>query len=191
MHKRFLLAAVFAVALLVPAGALAAGPSKADKTNAAKQCRAERGQTSATREAFAAKYGTNANKKNAFGKCVSQKAREEQRERRAAKREAIKDCRAERGQTSATRQAFAEKYGTNHNNRNAFGKCVSKKAKAEKRKMDRADRRARVKQRNAAKECDEERGTTAASQAAFTAKYGTNPNKSNAFGKCVSQKASA
>ena len=189
MHKRIVLAAVFAVALLVPAGALAAGPSKADKTNAAKQCRAERGETSATREAFALKYGTNANKKNAFGKCVSQKAREEQRERRAARREAAKDCRAERKEIG--RAAFAEKYGTNRNNRNAFGKCVSKKAKAEKRKMDRADRRARVKQRNAAKECDEERGTTPASEAAFAAKYGTNPNKKNAFGKCVSQKASA
>ena len=175
MHKRIVLAAVFAVALLVPAGALAAGPSKADKTNAAKQCRAERGETSATREAFAVKYGTNANKKNAFGKCVSQKAREEQRERRAARREAAKDCRAERKEIG--RAAFAEKYGTNRNNRNAFGKCVSKKAKAEKRKMDRADRRARVKQRNAAKECDEERGTTPASEAAFAAKIRHQPEQ--------------
>ncbi len=77
-YKRCLLAAVFAVALLVPAGALAAGPSKADKTNAAKQCRAEAcAQERGTRRqpgAFAAKYGTNPNKSNAFGKCVSQKA---------------------------------------------------------------------------------------------------------------------
>jgi len=186
MHKRILLLVALVASLVVPAGALAAGPSKADKTNAAKQCRAERGTTSATREAFAAKYGTNANKSNAFGKCVSKKAREEQRERRAAKREAQKDCRAERKEIG--RQAFAEKYGTNRNKRNAFGKCVSKKAKAEKRKMDRADRAARVKQRNAAKECDEERGDTPASRAAFATKYGTNPNDKNAFGKCVSQK---
>ena len=27
-------------------------------------------------------------------------------------------------------QAFREKYGTNHNKRNAFGKCVSAKASA-------------------------------------------------------------
>ena len=173
MHKRIVLLVAIVASLFVPAGALAAGPSKADKTNAAKQCRAERGDTSATREAFAAKYGTNANKKNAFGKCVSRKAREEQRERRAAKREAQKDCRAE-GKRGA-----------------AFRKCVSKKAKAEKRKLDRADRAARVKQRNAAKECDEERGDTPTSRTAFATKYGTNANDKNAFGKCVSQKAKA
>ena len=34
-----------------------------------------------------------------------------------------KACKAER---KADRAAFAEKYGTNKNNRNAFGKCVSK-----------------------------------------------------------------
>ena len=104
---------------------------------------------------------------------MSQKAREEQRERRAARREAAKDCQAHQG------------------NRNAFRRCVARKAKAGKRKMDRADRRARVKQRNAAKDCDEERSATPASQAAFAAKYGTNPNKKNAFGRCVSQKAPA
>src|SRR4051812_22538443 len=116
MHKRIVVAVAMAAALMVPAGALAAGPSRADKTNAARQCRAERGTTSATREAFAEKYGTNANKKNAFGKCVSQKAREEQRERRAAKRKARKDCRAERQDIG--RAAFAAKYGAKHNKRN-------------------------------------------------------------------------
>jgi hypothetical protein len=186
MHKRVVMAVAVMAALMAPAGALATGPSKADKKNAARQCRAERGETSATREAFADKYGTNANKKNAFGKCVSQKAREEQHERRVARRRAAKDCRAERKDIG--RAAFAEKYGTNHNKRNAFGKCVSKKAKAEKRKMDRADRKARIEQRNAAKACDEERGDTDASRAAFALKYGTNANHKNAFGKCVSQK---
>ena len=38
--------------------------------NAAKQCKAEQAQDPA---AFKQKYGTNKNKKNAFGKCVSQK----------------------------------------------------------------------------------------------------------------------
>jgi hypothetical protein len=171
MHKRILVLAALVASLVVPAGALAAGPSKADRTNAAKQCRAERGTTSATREAFAAEYGTNANKRNAFGKCVSQKAREEQRERRAARRKARKACLAD------------EKKGA------AYRRCVIRRARAEKRKMDRADRAARVKQRNAAKECDEERGDTSASRAAFAAKYGKNANDKNAFGKCVSQRA--
>ena len=39
--------------------------------NAAKQCKAERKTDAA---GFAEKYGTNKNKKNAFGKCVSQNA---------------------------------------------------------------------------------------------------------------------
>ena len=38
---------------------------------------------------------------------------------------------------------------------------------------------------NAAKACSDERK---ADPAAFKAKYGTNANKSNAFGKCVSGK---
>ncbi len=44
-------------------------------------------------------------------------------------------------------------------------------------------------EKNAAKACKAERGTTAQSIAAFKAKYGTNANKANAFGKCVSGKA--
>ncbi len=66
---------------------------------------------------------------------------------------------------------------------------MRKKARAEKRKMDAADREARVNQRNAAQECDEERGETDASRTAFAVKYGENANDANAFGKCVSQKA--
>jgi len=45
--------------------------------NAAKVCKAERGTTTQTRDAFKEKYGTNANKANAFGKCVSMKAKKE------------------------------------------------------------------------------------------------------------------
>ena len=41
---------------------------------------------------------------------------------------AAKACKAER--TSMGADAFAKKYGTNRNLRNAFGKCVSSKAKA-------------------------------------------------------------
>jgi ribosomal protein RSM22 (predicted rRNA methylase) len=45
---------------------------KAD-INAAKACKAERGEDS---QAFSEKYGTNAGNRNAFGKCVSAMARE-------------------------------------------------------------------------------------------------------------------
>jgi hypothetical protein len=42
--------------------------------NAAKRCKAERAAMGA--QAFAERYGTNANKRNAFGKCVSQYAKD-------------------------------------------------------------------------------------------------------------------
>ena len=77
-------------------------------------------------------------------------------------------------------------YGTNANKANAFGKCVSGKAKAKKEAAaeDAAEERA---EENAAKKCKAERGTTAQSIEAFKQKYGTNANKANAFGKCVSK----
>jgi len=143
--KTFLVAAAFLV-LAVPA-ALAAPPAghgnagkngnKPDtnttttstttstEKNAAKACKAERASLGA--DAFAAKYGTNANKKNAYGKCVSETARKLTAEQQAEKN-AAKACKAERASIGA--DAFAAKYGTNANKKNAFGKCVSKLAKA-------------------------------------------------------------
>ena len=50
---------------------------KAD-VNAAKGCKTER---KADPAAFRAKYGTSKNKRNAFGKCVSQHARADQGDR--------------------------------------------------------------------------------------------------------------
>jgi hypothetical protein len=46
----------------------------------AKRCKAERAAMGA--QEFAQKYGTNANKRNAFGKCVSGKAKEKRPEPR-------------------------------------------------------------------------------------------------------------
>ena len=63
---------VLLVALAAPA-ALAADPTPADFKNAAKYCKAVR--TSKGVEAFNTQYGTNKNKKNAFGKCVSRRRR--------------------------------------------------------------------------------------------------------------------
>jgi hypothetical protein len=98
--------------------------------NAAKECKAERDLNA---EAFKTKYGTNKNGKNAFGKCVSGKASEKKAAMDAADaqeiaetKNAAKECAAER---AANEAAFKEKYGTNRNDRNAFGKCVSRKAR--------------------------------------------------------------
>jgi hypothetical protein len=68
------------VAFALPGGAWAK-PTATDKSNAAKECRLERGTTKETKAAFAEKYGTNKNKKkkNAFGKCVSSKAAKDKR----------------------------------------------------------------------------------------------------------------
>jgi hypothetical protein len=169
------------LALLAPATA-AAKPTKTDKTNAAKECKAERGTTAATREAFRVKYGTNKNGKNAFGKCVSRRSKADEAQREAAAANAAKQCKVER---TADPAAFAVKYGTNKNGKNAYGKCVSSKAKENKQKADEADA-AKIKARkNAAKECAAERKSTG--RDAFAAKYGNNANKRNAFGKCVSK----
>jgi hypothetical protein len=90
--------------------------------NASQECRAERDADAAL---FAETYGSNKNGKNAFGKCVSQKAREEVDEVVEEFKNAAKECRAER---EADSELFAETYGSNKNGKNAFGKCVSQKA---------------------------------------------------------------
>jgi hypothetical protein len=167
--RTIVIACGLAAALVLPAGAFA---NETDQRNAAKECKAERGTDSASREAFEQKYGTNANKSNAFGKCVSAKAREEAAERKAARRAARKKCRGlQRGR--------------------AQRKCVAREARKAKAKLDKQDRQAIAQTRNAAKECAAERGTTPESRQAFEQKYGTNRNKRNAFGKCVSSKARA
>lgn len=93
--------------------------------NAAQQCFAERAEDP---EAFRETYGTNGNKRNAFGKCVSKLAKKELREEVLETLNAAKECRAERAEDP---DAFREKYGTNPTKANAFGKCVSGKKAGE------------------------------------------------------------
>ena len=115
-------------------GKSAAAPGQSVEQNAAKACKAERGTSATTIAAFKTKYGTNANKANAFGKCVSGKVKKAEAQTEAAEQaeeNAAKKCKAERGTTDATIAAFKTKYGTNANKANAFGKCVSKLAKAQ------------------------------------------------------------
>jgi hypothetical protein len=100
-------------------------------SNAAKDCKTERGDTPESEAAFAEKYGTGKNKKNAFGRCVSQKADDTEQDQETAVVNAAKDCKTERGNTADSREAFRNKYGTNKNKRNAFGKCVSRHVRGE------------------------------------------------------------
>jgi hypothetical protein len=163
-------------AFALPVGTAAAKTSKADKREARQECRALRGTDKATREAFKAEWGN-------FGRCLNARAKEAKAERKAAKRNASRDCRDER---TADAAAFKEKYGTNGNKSNAFGKCVSQGAKANREEQDDDDADEAEAQTNAAHTCADERD---ADSKAFADKYGTNGNKKNAFGKCVSQKA--
>jgi hypothetical protein len=102
--------------------------AKDAKRNASKDCTAEE---TADPAAFTKKYGTGKRGANAHGKCVSQKAKSTTAKTVDAEVKAdinaAKTCKAER---KADPAAFASKYGTSKNKRNAFGKCVSKHAKA-------------------------------------------------------------
>jgi hypothetical protein len=137
---KWLVAAIAIVIVVIPV-ASAASPSQdqpkpataaqaqSAEGEAEKACRAERNSLGV--EAFGKKYGTNHNKRNAFGKCVSgkSKGKKDDQDEKDEKDdgEAAKACRAERASIGA--EAFAKKYGTNHNLKNSFGKCVSGKSK--------------------------------------------------------------
>jgi hypothetical protein len=104
--------------------------------NASQECKAEAADPNFAAEhggaTFAEFYGANDNDKNAHGKCVSGKVRAEQAEELEQLENAAQECRGERNDPNFAAghggESFAEFYGTNHNNKNAFGKCVSKKA---------------------------------------------------------------
>ena len=165
--KRAWIVCVAIVALAVPAVSSAA-VSQTDFKNAAKFCKALRADMGVT--TFKQTFGTNKKKSNAYGKCVSKHARTMDE----VHSDAVKQCKAER---EANPTDFATKYGSNKNGKNALGKCVSQ---AERElKATAADEI-----ENAAKQCKAERKADAA---AFASKYGTNENKRNAFGKCVSK----
>jgi hypothetical protein len=170
-----IITAAFAALAAPVTGVASAKTSKADKQEAKKECRALRGDTAATREAFRLQF-------KSFGACLNAKAKEAKAERKAAHRNAARDCRDER---TADPAAFEETWGSNGNKKNAFGKCVSTTAKAKEKKQDKADAKKAKAQTNAAKACAAERS---ADSKTFQETYGSNGNKKNAFGKCVSQK---
>jgi hypothetical protein len=175
--KKITLVAGLALILVLPTVAVAkVHPDRGDKRAAKTECKQLRGQSAATREAFLTQFRN-------FAACVKAHAADEAREEQNAHRNASRDCREERAEDRA---AFDEKYGTNANNKNAFGKCVSLKAREKEQAADEQDQQEATGFKNAAKLCAAERDADAD---AFAIKYGTNRNKKNAFGKCVSQHA--
>jgi len=180
--KKTLIIAGAVAALVVPGSAAAQTDTPSAKQLALQACKEERAAVGKT--VFRQTHGTTTKQKqngqNALRNCVRHRLGEAV----AAKSEAQSSCREERGTTPESIAAFNEKYGTNKNKKNAFGKCVSAAAKAQLEEA--TDDRV-----NASEQCREERGTTEESKAAFREKYGTNENKRNAFGKCVSALAKA
>ena len=176
MKTKILIAASLA-ALLVPAASFGSGPTGQDRENGARACRALR--TTLGVDVFRQTYGTaQSNRMNAMGRCVSQWAHTAHQNRISAR----SACSAEQADpnfaATHNNMTFAEFYGTGPKHRNAFGRCVSTKAKAALQQQQSATQ-------NAAKSCKAERGTLGGP--AFRAKYGKNANDRNAFGKCVSQ----
>jgi hypothetical protein len=186
--KRLTISFVAVAALVTPALASAEqSPSKPD--NASRYCHKLRTEMGA--DAFRGQYGTNHNKANAHGKCVS----EQRKHKHGLFRVALKACKAEYEADAAAflakygEQATASREGGPENRpakpenggrgepdpalRKAMHNCVKAKV---------AEQIAAIK--SAAKTCKEERS---ADPVAFRAKYGSNRRKRNAFGKCVVQ----
>ncbi len=122
--KQMLVICALIGAILVPS-ALAADPTPADYKNAAKYCKALRASKGV--DAFAAQWGTNPNKKNAFGKCVSAtnkaKAKKDNDNKKADDDEKSDDA-AEAKATAACKKQQSEnatKFAQDYKN---FGQCV-------------------------------------------------------------------
>jgi hypothetical protein len=178
MRKLAFIAATAALAA-VPAVALGQSPpSGKDRANAARLCQAQRKAMGDT--LFRQTWGTNSDKANAFGKCVSKLARAEQQ----ARLNASKQCRAEQSDAAfaATHdgKTFAQFYGTNANGSNAFGNCVSLRTKLLQSELQ-------TETVNPARLCRAQQASMGSSL--FATAYGENASKRNAFGKCVSTMA--
>lgn len=193
--KRITVSWSLVAALALMPGSAVAEPNSTDRQNAAKECKTLRGMGVA---AFRQLYGKPSGAKNAFGKCVSKFAREEEQQREEARANAAKECKAERDDSnfaaSHDGKTFAEFYGSNEGDTNAYGKCVSAKAKENKAEADAEDAEQDEATINAARACRAEQKDEdfAASHGdkTFARHYGTErTNYRNAFGKCVSQKA--
>lgn len=156
------LAALASLAIVATAGtALAAPATERDRTNAARTCSSLRSTLGAA--TFTQTYG-GGSARAAFGRCVAKMAAEA----RAARQAAATTC-------------AAKAKGKGKNAAKAHARCVAAKTKAKLKQAHDATE-------NAARACKAERSQLGAE--AFAAKYGTNPNKRNAFGKCVSSKVS-
>jgi hypothetical protein len=158
--RKFIVLSVLALA--VPVAALASAPTPGTPTQqAAAKAACKTARTTLGVATFNLTYvgTTNANRANAFGKCVSAAVKKDQANTTAA----VKTCKAAQ---LADKTAFKAKYAS-------FGKCVSATATA-------ANQAAQAATISAAKSCKAAL-VAAGTTAAFNTTYGS-------FGKCVSTK---
>jgi len=127
-------------------------------------------------------YGTGRKVKNAFVNCVSAKAAASSKAEGQDRPNPARTCRTARAQMGTG--AFALLYGKSASDRNVFGKCVSRAARAQTQNELAAAASCRAEQASATFAADHSGKT-------FAQFYGTNADLSNAFGKCVSSKAGA
>ena len=117
---RVLVLCALVAAIAAPA-AFSADPVPADFKNAAKYCKAVRESKGV--EAFQTAYGKNKNKKNAFGKCVSQTAKAKAAKSEDAKKDDDDDAAESQAAADCKKQqaADAAKFAKDYKN---FGQCV-------------------------------------------------------------------
>ena len=155
-------------------------------TSANGLCAAEQNDTafaaSHNGQTFDQFYGAGKKGKNAFGNCVSTKAKAASQAEQQSRPNPSRSCRGLRTQMGA--QAFTALYGKNATARNSYGKCVSAWAHAQTKN-----------ELNAAAACSAEQNDAAFAAAhsgkTFAQFYGTDASFANAFGQCVSAKAKA
>jgi hypothetical protein len=198
MKKLLTLCALLCVAAL-PAIASAVEPTRADFRSAAKYCKAYKANAGVNN--FVSVFGP---RKNAYGKCVSRTANatatENAAQLKTAQSEAKQQCKREQADPNFASthgdQTFNAYYGTNDNDKNAYGKCRSKLAHDLKAAADAQDKVEAADDVEAANTCRQEKAD-AAKFATDRADHGTNDfahyygtartNYKNAFGKCVSR----
>jgi hypothetical protein len=183
--KKLFAVACTAVACAIPAVASGANDPATNASKFCKQLAAASGGKHS--ETFAAAVRTmfpnarNVTAKNAHGKCVSNKTKENETETaraaKQAKRNAAKTCKE---QQSSDPAGFATQWGAK---KNAYGKCVSATARAQQQQAAQQEQQQDQNTVNAAKTCKAQRTNDAAG---FAQQWGT---RRNAFGKCVSATA--
>jgi hypothetical protein len=131
---------------------------------------------------FAQYYGSGKSGKDAFAKCVSTVAKANRQAEQQGRMNPARTCRALRTQLTAS--VFDQTYGKNAHDRNAFGKCVSTTARAQVHNEVKASSTCKTDQ------SDPNFAGTHGGKT-FEQTYGTNADRSNAFGMCVSSTAKA